>query len=260
MNIIKPLLAFDIGNTNITAGVFEDERLLRCVNIPTACAEKCRGALRRIVAKDARGIIICSVVPAATLAFCRCLRLVSPLKPVIVGKKGMEVPLKNLYRRPKEVGQDRLVNAYAAMKLFGAPLISVDYGTAVTFDALSGRKEYLGGLILPGMRMQLRALYDGTALLPKVKLRAPGRLLGRDTQESILSGVVHGMAALSGEICAGIKKQTGGKTVVIGTGGDIGLIGRYSRVFDHIEPDLTLKGLQLLFEHFRAGKKLGAGC
>ncbi|NLE91953.1 MAG: type III pantothenate kinase [Elusimicrobia bacterium] len=258
MRVKKPFFAFDIGNSNITAGIFLGERLLRRVNIPTARAENCGAGLRNIGIKDAEGMIVCSVVPAATRSLCRCLRLCCPLKPVVVGGGGTVVPIKNLYKKPKEAGLDRLVNAYAAVKLFGAPLICVDLGTTATFDAVSARGEYLGGMIFPGMDMQLRALCGGTALLPKVKLRAPSGLLGKRTQDGMLNGVVRGTAAVCDGLCAGMKKQLAGKAAVIGTGGDIRLISRYTRVFDRIEPDLTLRGLRMLYEYYnnRAGSGL----
>ncbi|MFA5430539.1 MAG: type III pantothenate kinase [Candidatus Omnitrophota bacterium] len=259
MKNMKPLFAFDIGNSNITAGVFFGERLLRRVNIPTARAENCGASLRNIGIKDAGDVVICSVVPAATRSFCRCLKLFSLFRPMVVGSNGVIVPLKNLYTRPKETGQDRLVNAYAAVKLFGAPLICVDLGTAVTFDAVSARGEYLGGMIFPGMGMQLRALCEGTALLPKVKLRVPSGLLGKRTQDGILNGVVRGTAAVCDGLCDGMKKQLGGKAVVIGTGGDIRFISRYTRVFDRIEPDLTLRGLRMVYEHYNNKAGLSNG-
>ncbi len=258
MKVMRPLFAFDIGNSNITAGVFSGKRLLRRVDIPTARAQNCGAVLRNIGIKEAGGVVICSVVPAATRSFCRCLTLLSLFKPMVFGSNGVTVPLKNLYKRPKETGQDRLVNAYAAAKLFGRPLICVDLGTAATFDAVSARGEYLGGMIFPGMGMQLRALSEGTALLPRVKLRAPSGLLGRRTRDGILNGVVRGTAAVCDGLCAAMKKQLGGRAAVIGTGGDIRLISRYTRVFDRVEPDLTLKGLRMLYEHYNEAPRAEA--
>jgi type III pantothenate kinase len=244
MKGVKPLLVFDIGNTNITVGVFISGTLARKRQISTGRAGSCSTVLRRLLpgsrGREVEGVVVCSVVPAATAA----------VKPLVAGKD-FRVPLKNLYKRPEQVGQDRLVNAYAAVRLFGAPLIAVDYGTAVTFDAVSAHKEYLGGLIVPGMDMQLRALNAGTALLPAVKLRDPSVLLGRDTADSILSGVVHGMAALTEDICRRIKNEIGNSALIVGTGGNIAFISKHCKMFSHIEPHLTLKGLQLLFNSER---------
>jgi type III pantothenate kinase len=157
------------------------------------------------------------------------------------------VPIKNLYRKPKQVGQDRLVNAYAGVILYGAPLIVVDFGTAITFDAVSKNKEYLGGMILPGLDISLHSLAERTALLPKIKLNKPKEFIGRDTKDSILSGVVYGFAALTDDLTQRIKNRIGKSAKVIGTGGNIKLIRRYCRNIDKVDRDLTLKGLNLIY-------------
>jgi len=174
------------------------------------------------------------------------LRKLLGKQPYIIGK-GIKAPIKNLYRRPKQVGQDRLVNAYAGIKLYGAPLIAVDFGTAVTFDVVSGNKEYLGGMILPGLTISLDALNQRTALLPKIKLEEPKEFIGRDTKSSMLSGIVYGFAALTDDLVIRIKKKIGKDATVISTGGNIGLIGKYCRQIDKVDRDLTLKGLNLLY-------------
>ena len=156
------------------------------------------------------------------------------------------MPIRNLYRKPKQVGQDRLVNAYAASALYGAPLIVIDFGTAITFDIISKNKEYLGGMILPGLGISLEALHERTALLPKIKLSKPQEFIGRDTRNSMLSGIIYGFAALTDDLTNRIKKKIGKNVLVIGTGGNINLIGRYCRKIDRIDPDLTLKGIALL--------------
>ena len=157
------------------------------------------------------------------------------------------MPIKNLYLNPKEVGQDRLVNAYAGVKLYGAPLVVIDFGTAVTFDVISGRKEYLGGLILPGLRISLEALNQRTALLPKIKLEEPKEFIGRDTEGSMLSGIVYGFSSLTDDLIARIKDKLGRKTKAIGTGGNISLISKYCQRLDDKDIHLTLKGLNMLF-------------
>ncbi len=166
--------------------------------------------------------------------------------PYIIGKNA-KVPIKNLYSKPKQVGQDRLVNAYAAVLLYGAPLIAVDFGTAITFDVVSRNKEYLGGMILPGLGISLDALNQRTALLPKIKLEEPKEFIGRDTKNSMLSGIVYGFAALTDDLVARIKEKIGKSAKVIGTGGNISLIGRYCKQMDKIDRDLTLKGLNLVY-------------
>lgn len=240
------LLAIDIGNTNISFGVFKGKSILKRFDIPTVRYSRRRlsAALGKAAISDS---IICSVVPDKTITLKKDLRQLLGRSPYIIGKEGLRVPMRNLYRKPSQVGQDRLVNAFAATVLYGAPCIIVDSGTAVTFDVISGRKEYLGGLILPGISMSLDALYERTALLPRVRPGRPKEFIGRDTGNSILSGIVYGFAALTDALIAGIKKKIGSRAKVIGTGGNIRLIRRYCRRIEIIERDLTLKGLNLLY-------------
>lgn len=240
------LLAIDIGNTNISLGVFRQSRLIKRYTIPTR-ERHYSGKLKKIIFQNSiTSAIICSVVPDATKILARYLRNLLGKEPYILGKD-IRVPIKNLYRKPREVGQDRLVNAYAGLALFGAPLIIVDFGTAITFDIISGKKEYLGGLILPGLNMSLAALAEKTALLPKIKLKSPRELIGRDTKSSILSGAVYGFSALTDNIIKRIKNKFNKSMRVIATGGDINFISRHCRLFDRVDPDLTLKGLNMVY-------------
>jgi type III pantothenate kinase len=239
------LLAIDIGNTTISLGVFKGGRLAARFSIPTA--GYAFAAVKRGIGKvKADDVIISSVVPTVSNRLERdCLRFFGK-KPYVLGKN-MSVPIKNAYRKPGEVGQDRLVNAFAGVMLYGSPLIVIDFGTAVTFDCISAKREYLGGMILPGMGISLDALYRKTALLPAVKLSAPKEFIGRETRTSILSGVVYGMAALADDLSQRIKAEIGRSARVIGTGGNIKLLSKYCRKLDRIEPDLTLKGLCLIY-------------
>lgn len=239
------LLAIDIGNTNITCGLFKNDRIIRRFDIPTKgySLYKMKKQLRQA---KITGVVICGVVPDKLRQIEKDLKLWSGKAPYIIGKN-IRVPIRNLYRNPKQVGQDRLVNAYAACAFFGAPLIAVDFGTAVTFDVISKNKEYLGGMILPGLGISADALAESTALLPKVKLRSPKELIGRDTENSILSGIVFGFTALTKGLVQQIKKKIGLGAKVIGTGGNIGLIGRHCKCLDRIDQDLTLKGLNLIY-------------
>lgn len=251
------LLAIDIGNTNINVGLFRGSRLLKKCLISTVPGDYKRQLKKMTGRNNACDAIVCSVVPKATLLMERSLKELSGKAPYVIGKD-VSVPIKNLYRKPKQVGYDRLVNAYAAVALYGAPLIAVDFGTAVTFDAVSGNKEYLGGMILPGLAISLDVLNERTALLPKVRLELPRELIGRDTKSSMLSGIVYGFAALTDDLAVRIKKEIGKGAKVIGTGGNIGLIGRYCRSINKVDRDLTLKGLNLIYNFIRlthAGKK-----
>ena len=238
------LLATDIGNTNISFGLFQGNKLIRRFNILT----KNYGLkqLKRLLGKARiNDTVICSVVPDATRVLAGDLKKLLRSKLYIIGKD-IIVPIKNLYRNPRQVGQDRLVNAYAGVKLFGAPLIVVDFGTAVTFDVISKNKEYLGGMIIPGLGISLNVLSERTALLPKIKLEEPKELIGRDTKNSMLSGIIFGFAALTDDLVKRIKRKIGKNSQVIGTGGNIQLIHKYCKEINIRDENLTLKGLASL--------------
>lgn len=240
------LLAIDIGNTNIGMGIFKGDRMLNRYTISTKerrYLEKIKSLVFKNKIEDA---IICSVVPEATRRLKQDLEKCIDRKPYVLGRN-VEVPIKNLYRKPKQVGQDRLVNAYAGIKFYGAPLIVIDFGTALTFDIVSRNKEYWGGLILPGLKISLDALSKNTALLPKVSLSGPKELIGRETRNSMLSGLVYGFAGLVTNLIDRLRRKIG-KAKVIGTGGDVILISKHCKLFDKIDKDLTLKGLNLIYK------------
>lgn len=248
------LLAIDIGNTNISFGVFAAKHASKSGEIVKRfdlCAKSySKSKLAKKLGNFSKitDTVICSVVPKLTGIVQSDLKHLIGKTPYIIGKD-LVVPIKNLYRKPKQVGQDRLVNAYAAGNLYQGPLMVIDSGTAITFDVISKSKAYLGGLIFPGMRLSLDALKEKTALLPQVKLTKPKEFIGRDTKNSILSGIVFGIAALSQELAKKIKKSLGQGTAVIGTGGDILLIKKYSGIKMKIDRNLTLKGINCLYEN-----------
>jgi type III pantothenate kinase len=240
------LLAIDIGNTNISLGVFRGQRLLQRYRLPTQGGSYA-ACLRRVIrCQNIKAAAICSVAPQAAGRIAAALKQSGGVTAYYIGKQ-LKVPLKNRCRYPRKVGQDRLINAYAGVKLYGAPLLVVDFGTGVTFDAVSARGEYLGGAILPGLQLLLSALARGTALLPKIKLSAPGELIGRDTRAAMLSGAVYGFAALAEGLAEKMKKKIGSHSRVIATGGNAKLIAKYCRAFDKVDPDLTLKGISMLY-------------
>lgn len=248
---MKQIIAIDIGNTNIVCGVFHGKRLLKEWRIPTKqCTNvaSCRRLLKRVVGspREIQGAILCSVVPKVTHLFKQAARA-DCLSLQIVGET-IRCPIRNRYRKPKEVGQDRLVNAYAAWKRYGAPVIIVDFGTAITVDLVSKKGEYLGGIIAPGMAISLEALKEKTALLPKVDLHSPSSLLGRDTKESILSGGFYGFSSLCDGLISKLRKRYGSRIKAIATGGHSAIISTYCKETNYINPHLTLQGLRLIFE------------
>ena len=249
------LLAIDIGNTNISFGFFKDNCLLKGHSVATSTKGYSSLIKKLFVQKEIGQIIICSVVPGGLVILEKNIRKSLGKKPCIIGRDAV-VPIKNLYRHPQEVGQDRLVNAYAVTKIYGFPAIVIDFGTAVTFDVISKRKEYLGGMIIPGLDISLDSLAERTALLPKIKLSKPKELIGRDTKNSIISGIVYGFAALTDDLTRRIKKEIGMNAKVVCTGGYMNLIGNYCRCIDRMDKNLTLKGLKLIYqERRRIGKK-----
>ncbi len=273
------LLAIDIGNTNITVGLFQGQRLIshgristqgpRTVDeytitfrglldnlLGTRYPEKVPGTFSRIVPgtnvwhhfKEIDGVILSSVVPKATVPLKQALKpLVTP-RPLVVGES-IRAPILNRYRIPSQVGQDRLVDAAAAYDLYGGPVIVVDFGTAVTIDLVSKKKEYLGGIIVPGIEIALEALTTRAALLPKIELIPPRELLGRDTIGSMRSGIFFGYSALCDGLVARLKAKHGPKAKVVATGGHAPLIAPYCRTVQKINPHLTLQGLELTYRH-----------
>ncbi|MFH0764149.1 MAG: type III pantothenate kinase [Candidatus Omnitrophota bacterium] len=242
MNRQDRLIAVDIGNTNITIGVFKGERLIKKMKIPTNSYSLYDKNFRKFPSSD---IIISSVVPPALSRLTASLNKIGNCRVSIVGRDVL-VPVKNLYRIKSEVGQDRLVNAYAAASIYGAPCAIIDFGTAITFDLVSKKGEYLGGLILPGIDMSLAGLYRDTALLPKVKLKRAHDIIGKDTVNSMRGGILFGF----GKMCDGLifeyRKILGKGLKVIATGGNASLMKIYAKSIHAVDADLTLKGLYLI--------------
>jgi type III pantothenate kinase len=242
---MKRLLAVDIGNTNITFGLFGTWGLERKAKVPThryAIYPRRLAAFTRLAPRRA---VVSSVVPLALSRVIACLAKLGVEKIDVVGRDIL-VPIPNLYRRPREVGQDRLVNAFAASGIYGVPAVVVDFGTAVTFDVVSRKGEYLGGLIMPGIEMGLRSLYERTALLPRVELARARHIIGKDTVDSIRGGILFGYGALVDALAQRYRKILGARTKIVATGGNAGLIKMYSGSIDTVDEDLTLKGLAAL--------------
>jgi type III pantothenate kinase len=194
------LLAIDIGNTTIGFAVIHKAGRIKSVVIidTDAKVNKIKAVVARILkAHIISRAVICSVVPKASKKLEGILK-----KTVLVDVIGRDimVPIKNRYKNPKQVGQDRLVGAYGAMKIYGCPLIVVDLGTAITFDVISSKGEYLGGAIVPGLRLSAESLFLKTALLPRIEIQAPRHIIGKTTQESMLSGLFYGY----GSLCKGM--------------------------------------------------------
>jgi type III pantothenate kinase len=248
----KNILAIDIGNTNITVGLFKRKALCGKTKMPTASYSSYVRRMRSLVKECALDVpdiseaVVSSVVPLALARLVVELKRMSQAMQTKIIGRDVIVPIKNRYRVKSEVGQDRLVNAYAAKSLYGAPAVVIDFGTGITYDIVSKRGEYLGGLILPGIELSLRGLYRYTALLPKVELKPSPSIIGRDTVNSMRAGILFGFGTMTDGLVSRYKKILGKNTRIVATGGNAGLIKRYTGSIRVVDEDLTLKGIQLI--------------
>jgi type III pantothenate kinase len=250
------LLAIDVGNTETVVGVFRDEELAwrwRMATVPDRTADELAllfgGFLQQqelSFDRNVTGVVLSSVVPSATQALREMVRRYFRFQPVVV-EPGVKTGVPVLTDNPKEVGADRIVNALAAFTAYSGPCVVVDFGTATTFDCVSERGEYVGGVIAPGLQVAARALFEHTARLPLVELVAPPAAIGKNTVESVQSGLIYGYAALVDGMVERITKELGHPTVVA-TGGLASVVIGECRTVDHHEPWLTLEGLRLVFE------------
>ena len=250
------LLAVDIGNTNITMGVFDDDALAAKWRIATDASRLAdEYALmvnqllpyRGLSPAEVSAVAVCSVVPPLTPTFVELCKANFGVDPLVVGA-GTRTGIRILYDNPRDVGADRIADAAAALHLYGGPAIVVDMGTATVFDAISEKGEYLGGAIAPGLSVASDALFHSTSMLRRVDLAMPPQAIGKNTVHAIQSGLVLGSAEMVRGMVARFDKELGGGSKVIGTGGLAGLVERVANIFDVVNEDLTLAGLKLIHE------------
>jgi len=257
------LLAIDVGNTQTVIGLYksgdESHQLLDHWRIATN-AVRTSDELALMFSEflltaghdwraDLSGVAISSGVPSVTFELRRMCERYLDIEPVVLGT-GVKTGMPVLYDNPKEVGADRIANAVGAFDLYGGPTIVVDFGTATTFDVISGAGEYLGGAIIPGIEISLDALFGRAAALRRVELVEPRSVIGKTTVESIQSGVIYGYSAMIDGMCDRIEEVIGEATV-IATGGLGDLISPYTESIEHVEPWVTLHGLRLIWEKNR---------
>lgn len=246
------LLAVDIGNTNITLGVIENESILETFRLASdkeLPQEEYEILLHTLFKKyDINACIIASVVDELNRTFKHAVDNVFHLDSILLNNK-LDLGIKLKMKNPKEVGADRIANACGAYVLYSKPTIIVDLGTATTFDIVDKQGDFIGGVIMPGINLQLRALYDSTSKLPKIEASEIDNAIGNNTTDAILSGVIRGSACAIEGLIAECEKELGEKATIVATGGYSALISKYmKRQFDFVNPYLTLEGLRFLYE------------
>lgn len=252
------LLAVDVGNTNIVLGIFdlagEGRGLVHSWRLATSRERTVDEyglsslALLRHHGLDPSQIdhvVISSVVPPLHPVLDAWIRVYFQAQPLWI-EPGIKTGLKVLLDNPGELGADRIVNAVAGLELFGAPLIAVDFGTATTFDIVNERREYLGGIICPGLKISAEALFQRASRLPRVEIAEPERLVGRSTIQAMQSGLFYGYVGQVDGILERLRRDHPDSKVVA-TGGLAGVIAPSSRFIEHVAPDLTLEGLRILW-------------
>ena len=248
------LLLIDIGNTSTTIGFYDESGIKDMLRLRTGTGKRgareysyiLRGVMEEHDMEVPDGAVVCSVVPEVTTLFARAIKKAFGIELLNVDHE-MKTDLKFRIKNVENLGPDRIVNAVAARRLYEGSLIVVDFGTATTFCVVTEKGEYKGGAIMPGLALAADSLVAATAKLPRVELKRPARMLGRDTNENILVGVVLGHAGAVERIINGIKKEIGGELTVVATGGLSGLVAPYLKVIDHINPLLTLEGLRFIY-------------
>ncbi|GAC1443177.1 MAG: type III pantothenate kinase [Chloroflexota bacterium] len=253
------LFAVDIGNTNIVAGIFSGSELVEHWRVATDASRMpdeytvlIRGlfGVAGFSMSDVSGAVVASVVPSAQSSILGALQKLWAFEPLTVSA-AMDTGISILYDPPTAVGADRIANAVAAIKRYGVPSVVVDFGTATTFDVIDRDGSYIGGAIAPGLEVSMDALFSHTAQLPHVPLHHPPSSIGSTTVSSLQSGMLYGYAGLVDGLVTSICGDLGVRAQVIATGGLASKIVPYTHTVAHVDPELTLFGLYLLYERNR---------
>ncbi len=254
------LLAIDAGNTNIVLGVFDGETLVQSWRLQTLRERRSDElgllvdglfAHSKIERVQVRGVILGSVVPPLTPTLRAMTQRYFGVTALSI-EPGVETGMPILYENPAEVGADRIVNGVAAYEKFGRgagrPLIVVDFGTATTLDAITAQGEYLGGAICPGVQISADALFQRAARLPRIDVRKPARIVGRTTVGAMESGLFYGYVGMVEGLVRRMTDELGGSAISVATGGLADMIAPETPVIQHVDPDLTLHGLRIVWQ------------
>src|SRR5215471_4993810 len=257
------LLTIDVGNTNMVLGVFEGEEVVehwRIATDPARTADEIAVVLQGLIGQstvlkdpDVTGIALCSTVPSVLHEMREMVRRYYRDVPAVIVEPGTRTGVPVRTDNPKEVGSDRIMNALAAVHLYGGPALVVDFGTSTNFDAVSAKGEFVGGALAPGIEISVDALSRRAAQLLKVELTRPGRVIGKNTVESLQSGIIFGFAGLARRIAGELAPGDPDSVTVIATGGLAPLVIDEVSVIDAYEPWLTLTGLRLVYERNTSG-------
>lgn len=257
------ILTMDIGNTNIKTALFEDSEMVRYWRISTNknYTSDEYGILlinlfahQGVAPEQVEGIVISSVVPTINYTIDHMCQNYFHLTPMFLGP-GVKTGINIKYENPRELGSDRIANAVAAYEEYGGPVIFIDFGTASTFGVVDEKGSFLGGSIFPGIKLASEALSSGTAKLPRFELTRPETVIGRTTLTNLQSGMYYGYVGMLEHIVGRMQQELGKKATVVATGGMAQLLAQESKVIDHVDGQLTLKGLHLIYQRNKAQAK-----
>lgn len=251
------ILTIDVGNTNITCGVFKGDEILARFRITTKMprtSDEYGMILGNLLEKneldirDIKDAIICSVVPNVMHSLQGALIKYFHITPIVV-EAGIKTGIRIVTPNPQQIGADRIVDAVAAYELYGGPVMVIDFGTATTYDFVDASGSFLGGITAPGIRISAKALWEDAAKLPEIEIKKPNNILGKDTISSMQSGLVYGQIGQTEYIIKKTKEEVGApEAKVVVTGGLGRIIASETPLVDYYDPDLTLKGIHLVYK------------